>query len=722
MKKIFNKLILIILIVFSMYSTIIYASNIELEYDGKVHIYTTKEVTLIIKGKKFIPTEELMPPIIYQDRTLVPVREVFEELGGTVTWNNEERTVEIAIGNNNIKLWINSNIAKVNGKDIELDVPAKLINSKTMVPIRFISENGGFKVDWNQDTYTVTISENSDIEEIIEGENTNDIISIKNIEIKNINGIPYVIILSDKKIEKYNYFLLQDPDRIAVDIYDSEFSNNIVNLKIENDKKIEQIRCGTQEKNVNRVVIDLKEKSEYYVIKSEDNLKIYILISNDIDSINLEDLEYNEEYNNNVNPSQETENSNNESENNNNNVEDKDNVSMTNVTSIKYSSLTDKIKVAIDNEVNYNSFVLSNPDRIVVDIYNSLLDVEGPTSITPNNKKVKSIRFSQYDDTTVRVVFELKTEVNHNITTSNQELQIEIEEKSKGNLEYYNNGDVAQIILSGINFNKLTLSQSNSRNKYLISYSSSDFNPEKKTMQINDNFIEKISITQTKITISDNEIKNLIYTAKQNGNDVIITIKEKEKNTNINERIIAIDVGHGGNDPGAVNGKSYEKTYNLAIALKLYNLLKETDGITVYINRDKDISIADRFDRVEFANTSNADLFVSIHNNAHTNKSYDGTMVLFYNKQNDSLYNVTSKEYAQTVLNELVNTLKTTNRGVVSRSDLVVLTDTNMPAILCEISFISNDDELERLKTDKFQQNAAEAIYRGIMATLEKME
>ena len=123
-------------------------------YEGK----ELREVTLVLNGIRFVPNDNQMPAVILDDRTLVPVREVFEKLGGVVEWDNYSKKASISFGDKTIELTIDSLTAKVNGKDVSLDVPAKIINSKTMVPVRFVSEQGGLNVEWNDATRTVSIN------------------------------------------------------------------------------------------------------------------------------------------------------------------------------------------------------------------------------------------------------------------------------------------------------------------------------------------------------------------------------------------------------------------------------------------------------------------------------------------------------------------------------------------------------------------------------------
>ena len=87
-------------------------------------------------------------PIIIDGRTLVPVRSISEMLGASVEWYEEAREVSIRMGSIRSSLIIDSNIAVVNGHNIRLDVPAKIINGSTFIPLRFVSENFGFEIDF----------------------------------------------------------------------------------------------------------------------------------------------------------------------------------------------------------------------------------------------------------------------------------------------------------------------------------------------------------------------------------------------------------------------------------------------------------------------------------------------------------------------------------------------------------------------------------------------
>jgi len=116
-------------------------TNIKVQYNGK--------------GLTF-PDQK---PIIRQNRTLVPIRPIAEGLGFKVNWNGKSRTVSIVKGTNTVYLVVNSKVAKKNNQTITLDVPAQVVNGRTMVPVRFIAEALNYQVTWSAADHTVKITD-----------------------------------------------------------------------------------------------------------------------------------------------------------------------------------------------------------------------------------------------------------------------------------------------------------------------------------------------------------------------------------------------------------------------------------------------------------------------------------------------------------------------------------------------------------------------------------
>lgn len=126
-------------------------------------------------------------PQIINGRVLVPMNSIFSEFGLSVSWDNDTKT---AIGENReyqIQFTIGESIAIINGQEQSLDVPARIINGRTMIPLRFLSENMGYNVVWIQESNIILLSRADIVEWRYEGyERT---APYKEYEVKYINGI-----------------------------------------------------------------------------------------------------------------------------------------------------------------------------------------------------------------------------------------------------------------------------------------------------------------------------------------------------------------------------------------------------------------------------------------------------------------------------------------------------------------------------------------------------
>jgi len=178
--------------------------------------------------------------------------------------------------------------------------------------------------------------------------------------------------------------------------------------------------------------------------------------------------------------------------------------------------------------------------------------------------------------------------------------------------------------------------------------------------------------------------------------------------------MVVLDAGHGGRDPGASGANISEKDANLAVVLKAGELLTQR-GIKVVYTRQDDTYV-DLDLRSSMANLYNAALFVSVHCNASTSQSANGTETYYYAPlANPALYIQKDDrfELASLLQQSMVAKLGLYNRGVKS-DNLSVLRQTTMPSALVEMAFISNPTEGELLKQQQFRDLAAQAIADGI--------
>ena len=191
--------------------------------------------------------------------------------------------------------------------------------------------------------------------------------------------------------------------------------------------------------------------------------------------------------------------------------------------------------------------------------------------------------------------------------------------------------------------------------------------------------------------------------------------------------VVVIDPGHGGSDPGAIgrfnDDELWESECTLDISLRLQKIL-ENNGIKTYMTRTEDEFVG-LVERANYANEINSALFTCVHINAATIEEAHGSQVYYYTGPGDDAtkekYGVTSKEYAQNVLDGILKYAKRYNRGIADGSKFVVMHRTIMPAVLVECAFITNEEEYNLLKTDDFRQKLAQGIAEGVIETLKDM-
>jgi N-acetylmuramoyl-L-alanine amidase len=221
-----------------------------------------------------------------------------------------------------------------------------------------------------------------------------------------------------------------------------------------------------------------------------------------------------------------------------------------------------------------------------------------------------------------------------------------------------------------------------------------------------------------------------------------------------NYTTIVIDPGHGGKDPGARGfHKTDEKNITLKVAIQLRELLSQRPDVRVLMTRDRDVFI-ELEDRTKFANSNEADLFVSIHVNSHPSRAVKGIEIYHFGEAKDQrALEVAARENGTPISNTgvgweyLVADLLTTkkieesldlawnvkealvaqmngrymvNDHGVKTAPFYVLRFTSMPSILAEIAYISNPDEEDLLKNPAFIRDVAQSLHHGIISFLDK--
>lgn len=241
---------------------------------------------------------------------------------------------------------------------------------------------------------------------------------------------------------------------------------------------------------------------------------------------------------------------------------------------------------------------------------------------------------------------------------------------------------------------------------------------------LRDNIIDEINITESgpgyvKIKIGLNIKNSWGYEAGFEENKFMLKIRKPPLNTSsLKDKVIVLDAGHGGGDPGAVGpGNTAEKDVNLAIILKLKRLL-ESGGAKVVLTRPGDSEVlknnpessSELQARCDINKSNGGTIAISVHNNSHSDeekrKTLTNTDIYFYRPQ--------SKPLADSIAKNLGKTLGKENYFSLQRS-FYLTRQTYAPSVLIEVTFISNPQEEQKLKDPTYQQKAAEGIYNGIV-------
>ena len=200
-------------------------------------------------------------------------------------------------------------------------------------------------------------------------------------------------------------------------------------------------------------------------------------------------------------------------------------------------------------------------------------------------------------------------------------------------------------------------------------------------------------------------------------------------NYDVLNKVIYLDAGHGGYDPGASYFGISEKSLTLAIQSRVKAKL-EAEGYQVMTTRTSDTYV-DLTDRSRAANASESDIFVSIHINASGSSAAQGIETYYYQPYAEypSRINATyhanptrlsmSDTLANAIQSSLINATGAQNQGV-KRQTFAVLRETTAPAVLLELGFLSNPQEAARLSTSAYQETLANAIVAGIKSYYEK--
>lgn len=273
--------------------------------------------------------------------------------------------------------------------------------------------------------------------------------------------------------------------------------------------------------------------------------------------------------------------------------------------------------------------------------------------------------------------------------------------------------------------------QENPNNKYQLIFNIEDAQISNISRQekLDGNIAKKVFLQEKKDTVQgkiylQEEVNNnyKIYSLGKKGiaidifNSVVNTpVASDVALSNVKNKIITIDPGHGGSDSGAVGPNGYtEKEGAFAISQKVASILNQS-GAKVVMTRDSDVDVYgpnasarnELQARVDVGNNANSDIFVSIHCNAFVNPAANGTQTFYYGSSYQG------QRLAQSIQEKMIEVNGLRDRGI-STCNFYVVKHSYMPAVLIETAFITNYDEEALLSDDEWQTTMAKAIAEGI--------
>lgn len=244
--------------------------------DGKKVDYQLPPISLYV-NKQLVQTT-VMAPIQLNDRILVPSREVFEAMGAKVGWNHANKQVTVEYKNKKVILSVNQTTALLNGSQVTMDVPAKIINDKVMIPARFVSEAIGMNVTWKSETRAVWIEEPK-VESGNENNGSNSE-SQKKIQIESVQAAleqsQYVVtVKANGPMEEVK--ILNLLDKVVLDIPNSKclLSSSIA---VKDNTYVKGIRTSQFTADTTRIVLDLKGQVKLETRYSDNKQQFYVTL------------------------------------------------------------------------------------------------------------------------------------------------------------------------------------------------------------------------------------------------------------------------------------------------------------------------------------------------------------------------------------------------------------------------------------------------------------
>ena len=669
-----RKLLLTTLALGLLGATTVYGEQVKMDlfYNGKHHAYAAKEVKIEIDGKAMVPKD--MPAVIIDGRTMLPMRQIAQELGCEVNWNEAAKQIYVMRGSDIIVFTVDSKTGYENGKEFTMDVPATIVNDRTMLPVRALADALHLNIKWDDPNRIVSIQSGDTVvkdepKAPESGQTTTG--TLTGIQMPSAKDADQTFtIQADGPMGRYEKTFVDD-QKIVLDFYGAKSSLPGEITKTNSDI-VTGIRTATHENNgdsFTRVVFDLSGKKKYEVTQSADKKNITISFGKTtVDKI-----------------------------------------------SAVHSQNKDIITIGGTGSFGASVAMTADPQKIIVTIPNCQSNLSDKIN-TDELQYVLDGKVDTSKGNTVELVLAVEDLVQYSYREETQNLILEIYPTTLKNMRYDKNANVLYLDKK----DKIDTGSVKFEDHYLDGYFDvtlpgdyeSDYGYG--TYDVKGTVVENIEVStkggNTTFRFKQNRIS--AYEVTDEGDSYAIRVKNPKE---VYDKVLLLDAGHGGKDPGTSGNGMQEKNLNLTIAQKIAQKLQGS-GIKVYMTRDSDV-YPENSTRAKTANDI-ADLMVSIHMNSGP-ETANGTETLYQVHANDNGARLTSKQLAEILQGKVVSATGNTNRGAKLWTDVLILNRTTVPSVIVEVIFITNTGDALKISNPAYQDQVAQAIADGIQEAVK---
>ena len=687
------------------------AATMKISYNGRTYKYKKTQIKVKLDNKSV--TSGKKKGILIKGTCMVSYKDVFRSgAKATCTYSKSSKKITLKKNGVTIKMWIGKKYAYVNGKKKKLSVAPVNVRYikgnkyRILVPAKFVAKTLKYKYSYNSKTGYISMTTPFKLKvgsKVTYYTNYRGNVSYNNKTIM-LNSMPALNIGGGTLVPAKEVF-----QNIMGITYSYDSATQTITL-VNQDKSIKAVlTIGSNIITVNDKQITTKVVPQK--IKRYDTKKTIVCVPVNIlskqfgyyyswDKLNYLSKIHVKTYFN-------------------------WNVVDTTFDSSRYSNAIHKIDSTYNNTGNSIIFQVTGTSadimkQATVAKNGNVVTVTIPKSLYKLNEKqfnqfgeiVSSFDVNQTGTDTVLSFTSTNAQIDYAYAVTDNVFKIEI-----FNPEYVGTYSLRISKPAGVTFDMVSNTDYYNNNRFVITIKGNHidyFNSN--PIAVNNSVITSVKTSlntagNTEITVQCSKLQGFkIY--DKNGS-FLVAMDAPNK---IYNKIVVLDAGHGGTDPGAIGNNTREKNLNflMMVTLMQKHFASNAPDIKAYWTRTTDTLIP-LGDRAAFASKVGADIFVSLHMNSWTKSSVNGTEVYYSSSNNTASFSgITSKKMASLFCNRLVSAMGTTNRGISSQKYTVVHKNT-VPAVLLELGFISGSSDFPKLNNPVYQEKATQTIYNTIV-------